>query len=57
MKERHRTQFLSKLPKHNFTKMWNISNIGQSLNTLSKQYLDEYPHPVHCSNPRGMECS
>ena len=58
-KERPIKHFSSKLPKHNFTKMWNIIDKIQNIKHRSKfkyvivanQYLDEYPHSVLFSSP------
>ena len=58
-KERARTTFSSKLPKHNFTNIWN--NISENIRNvanrrlfkcmLHKYYTDQYESLVICTNP------
>ena len=63
-KERARTTFSSKLPKHNFTNIWN--NISENIRNvanrrlfkcmLHKYYADQYESLVICTNPICPDC-
>ena len=63
-KERARTTFSSKLPKHNFTNIWNniSENIRNAVNRLlfkfilHNYYTDKYESLVICTNPTCPEC-
>ena len=60
-----RTNFSLKLPKHNFTRIWNtidkqIRNVNHRLKfkqMLRVFYLDTYNSLVICLNPRCQECN
>ena len=61
---RPRTTFSSKLPKHNFTRIWNKT--GSSLvhgktrlpfkRLLKNSYLEAYRSQIKCFNPRCTDC-
>ena len=63
-KERARTTFSYKLPKHNFTNIWN--NISENIRNvanrrlfkcmLHKYYTDQYESLVICTNPMCTDC-
>ena len=63
-KERARTTFSSKLPKHNFTNIWNniSGNIRNAVNRrlfefmLHNYYTDKYESLVICTNPTCPDC-
>ena len=63
-KERARTTFSSKLPKHNFTNIWNniSENIRNAVNRrlfkfmLHNYYTDKYESLVICTNPTCPDC-
>ena len=63
-KERPRTTFSSKLPKHNFTNIWNniSENIRNAVNRrlfkfmLDNYYTDKYKSLVICTNPTCPDC-
>ena len=62
VKEIPRTLFSSKLPKHNFTRIWNniddkirnVKHISKLKHILRDQYLDTYLRRVECLNPLRM---
>ena len=61
---RPRTTFSSKLPKHNFTRIWNKT--GSTLahgkkrltfkRLLKNSYLEAYRSQIKCFNPRCTDC-
>ena len=61
---RPRTNFLSKLPKHNFTRIWNKTgstlahgkNILTFKRLLKKSYIEAYESQIKCINPRCTDC-
>ena len=63
--EKPRTNLSLKLPKHNFTRIWNktdkqIRNVNHRLKfkqMLRVFYLDIYKSLVICLNPRCQECN
>lgn len=65
VKETPRTHFSSKLPKHNFTRIWN--NINEKIRNTKHRlkfrrvlcdfYLNAYLRQVNCINPRCSECN
>ena len=65
VKERPTTHFSSKLPRHNFTRIWNniddkIRNVkrrSKLKHILRDQYLHTYLCRVECLNPRCSECN
>ena len=62
--ERARTTFSSKLPKHNFTNIWN--NISENIRNVANRrlfkcmlhtyYTDQYESLVICTNPMCPDC-
>ena len=58
------TTFSSKLPKHNFTRIWNKtgSTLAHGKNTLTfkrllkNRYLEAYETHIKCTNPRCTDC-
>ena len=63
-RERPRTKFSSKLPKHNFPLIWNqIDNTIEAIpskqiltKTLMKLANNTYSENVHCDNIRCIQC-
>ena len=61
---RPRTTFSSKLPKHNFTRIWNKtgSTLARGKNWLTfkrllkNSYLEAYRSQINCFNPRCTDC-
>ena len=61
---RPRTTFSSKLPKHNFTRIWNKtgSTLAHGKNKLTfkrllkNRYLEAYETHIKCTNPRCTDC-
>ena len=61
---RPRTTFSSKLPKHNFTRIWNKtgSTLAHGKNRLTfkrllkNSYLEAYRSQIKCFNPRCTDC-
>ena len=61
---RPRTTFSSKLPKHNFTRIWNKtgSTLAHGKNTLTfkrllkNSYLEAYKSHIKCINPGCTDC-
>ena len=61
---RPRTTFSSKLPKHNFTRIWNKtgSTLAHGKNKLTfkrllkNSYLEAYRSQIKCFNPRCTDC-
>ena len=64
LNERPRTNFSAKLPRHNFTNIWNgiSSTIRKATHRhkfkslLRQHYLDQYTSNVSCINPRCINC-
>ena len=61
---RPRTSFSSKLPKHNFTRIWNktgstLAHFKKRLTfkrLLKNSYLEAYRSQIKCFNPRCTDC-